>query len=234
ARTAFDRARRTHFAQRSTEQAEAKTVKEALVKQAEALADSSDFKQTPKSFRDLMAKWKAAGRAGKSDEEALWSRFKAAQDAFFARLGQENEKTEAEQRENLSKKQALVQRAQALLPLTDLGSAKTTLREIAKEWEGIGPVPRDERAKVEGALRKVEDAVRAAEQEQWRKSDPVARGRAQSTVDQLTTAIDKLRKQLHAAEAAGDERKASEAREAIEARQQWLAQAEAALQEFSG
>ena len=191
---------------------------------------SSDLK----SFRDLMAKWKAAGRAGKSDEEALWSRFKAAQDAFFARLGQENEKTEAEQRENLGKKQALVQRAQALLPLTDLGSAKTTLREIAKDWEGIGPVPRDERAKVEGALRKVEDAVRAAEQEEWRKSDPVARGRAQSTVDQLTTAIDKLRKQLHAAEAAGDERKASEAREAIEARQQWLAQAEAALQEFSG
>ena len=84
ARSLFDKQRRQYFAQLDSERGEAKQVKEAIVAEAEALATRPTGARRPARYRDLMARWKAAGRAGKADEERLWDRFRAAQDAFFA------------------------------------------------------------------------------------------------------------------------------------------------------
>ena len=133
----------------------------------------------------------------------------------------------------MAAKQELASKAEALLPITDIGSAKAALREISKAWEAIGHVPRDDKAKIEQRLKKVEDSVRNAEQELWKRQDPAARARAQDAVDQLLGVIAKLEKQRDAASVKGDDRGVAQANESIAARQEWLVQAQSALDEFS-
>jgi uncharacterized protein DUF349 len=234
ARNAFDKNRRHHFATLDAQRGDAKARKEALVKEAESLADSTDWGATSGRYRDLMNEWKASGRAGKTEEEALWVRFRAAQDRFFAARSETFASRDSEQRENLHAKQALVAEAEALLPLTDLRAAKASLRSIHERWEAIGHVPREARPGIDGRLRRVEDAVRDAEQHEWRRTNPEARARAEAAVTQLNEAIARLERDLDTARESGDERKIGDAEAALVARRSWLAQAERALSEFSG
>ena len=133
-----------------------------------------------------MTEWKEAGRAGRSDDDALWARFRGAQDAFFAARNEASSERDAGQSENLKAKQALAAEAEALLPVQDLGAAKAALRSIQDRWEAIGHVPRADRDKVENRLRAVEQAVRSAEESRWRRTNPEAKARAEDTVEQLT------------------------------------------------
>lgn len=235
ARTSFDKARRAHFATLDIQRTEAKGVKEKLVVQAEALSGSTEWGATSAAYRDLMTTWKQAGRAGRSDDDALWARFKSAQDAFFAARDAQNAERDVEERANLDAKVALVVEAEALLPVdaTNASTAKASLRGIAARWDDIGHVPRNERPGIEGRLKAVEDAVRAVEDDRWRRSNPEARARAQDTVDQLEASLASLRAKAEKARAAGDERKAAEADASITARTEWLVQAQKALEEFS-
>jgi hypothetical protein len=94
-------------------------------------------------------------------------------------------------------------------------------------------VPRESRDQLEQGLRKVEEAVRRAEENQWKRSNPEAVARAQGTVDQLRTAISTLESQLAKAQARGDAAGIRKAEEAIAARRSWLTEAERTLAEFS-
>ena len=234
ARSTFDRNRRQHFAALDSERAEAKTRKEGLVKQAEELTASTEWGPTAGRYRDLMTQWKSAGRAGREDEEALWTRFRAAQDAFFGSRNAAMSERDSDQRENLEAKEALATEAEQLLPITDHRAARRALRTISERWEAIGHVPRGDRDRVEGRLRRVEDAIRSAEEDEWRRTNPEARARAEATVAQLRAAIDKLTGQAEKARADGKEKQAADAEAAIEARRSWLEEAERALAEFSG
>ena len=82
-------------------------------------------------------------------------------------------------------------------------------------------------------MRRVEQTVREADEKRWASRNPEAAARAQSLVDQLESAVEGLRADLAKAEASGNERRTADARAALEAREQWLAQARAGLQEFS-
>lgn len=73
-------------------------------------------------------------------------------------------------------------------------------------------------------MRAVEQAVREADEERWRRSDPEKRARAEGAAAQLYEAIDNLEQQLAQARAAGDARAEREASEALEARRAWLDQ----------
>jgi hypothetical protein len=236
ARSTFDKARRTHFATLDVQRTEAKAVKEKLVKQAEALAESKEWGPTGGKFRDLMVEWKAAGRAGRSDDDALWARFKAAQDAFFGARDASNAERNSEETANLDLKRALADQAEALLPVTkdNVGSVKSALRDLNAKWEAIGHVPRADRPALEARLRMVDDAVRGIEEEQWRRSNPEARARAQAAVDQLETTLASLRTKAEKAAAAGNTKGVEDAEAAIAARTEWLVEARKALDEFSG
>ncbi len=98
ARDEFGRRRGAHFAALDTERVTAKTTKEKLVERATELAASSDWKETAAAMKDLMAAWKAAPRTSKDIEDALWTRFRAAQDSFFERRSGTFAERDAEQR----------------------------------------------------------------------------------------------------------------------------------------
>ncbi|HEY2579578.1 MAG TPA: DUF349 domain-containing protein [Streptosporangiaceae bacterium] len=233
ARNAFTKRRKAYFAGLEGERETAKARKEKLCAEAEALAASTDWGPTASAFRDLMRSWKEAGRAGRTDEETLWERFKIAQDQFFQARSSVYSAKEAELREHAKVKEGLLAEAEALLPASDLRSARTAMRSIQERWEKAGSVPRDAREHLESGLRRVEDALRKAEDNQWRRSNPEAVARAQGTVAQIKATIDQLEKQLAKAHERGDAKAESSAAEALAARREWLAEAERTLAEFS-
>jgi hypothetical protein len=234
ARNAFTKRRKAYFAGLEEQREGVRARKEKLVDDAESLATSTAWGPTASTFRDLMRAWKAAGRAGRDAEEELWGRFKAAQDTFFAARAEALSEKESELRDHATAKEVLLAEAQALLPVTDLRSARSALRGIQERWEQIGGVPRESREQLEGGLRKVEEAVRKAEDNQWRRSNPEAIARAEGTVTQLRTAITQLEAQLAKAQERGDDKAARNAEEALDARRSWLEEAERTLAEFSG
>jgi hypothetical protein len=233
ARNAFAKRRKAYFSGLEEEREEAKSRKEKLVVEAEALAGSTDWGPTAAAYRDLMRSWKAAGRAGRTDEEELWGRFKAAQDQFFAERSNVFSAKENELREHAAVKSALLEEAGQLVPVTNVRTARAALRSIQERWEQAGSVPREAHDRLEQGLRRIEDAVRKAEDTQWRRSNPEALARAQGTVEQIRTALASLEERRAKAEQRGDTRAATEATEAIAARQSWLEEAERTLAELS-
>ena len=100
ARETFNRRRGSHFAELDRERVGARQAKEALCERAEELAGSTDWGATGAAFRDLLTQWKAAGRAAKDVDDALWQRFKAAQDTFFTARNAASAERDAEFRAN--------------------------------------------------------------------------------------------------------------------------------------
>jgi hypothetical protein len=234
ARTTFDRKRRHYFGALDEERNHAKQLKEELVAQAEALSSSTDWSATAVAYRELMNRWKDAGRAAKRDDDALWTRFRAAQDAFFDARQAVNSQVDAEFAENLTQKEALLTEAEALLPVRDLGAAKSALRDLQGRWDAIGKVPRADMPRIEARLRKVEQSIRDAEQDRWKRSNPEARARASDLVAQLEKTIAGLENDLAKAETAGNARRVKDTEQSLAARREWLEQAQRALEEFTG
>ena len=234
ARNAFNKRRKAYFAELTEERDEAKSRKESLCAEAEALADSSDWAATAAAFRELMRSWKAAGRASRTDEDELWNRFKTAQDTFFRARSEVYSAKDAALREHADVKTELLEEAGKLVPVTDVRAARAALRGIQERWEQAGPVPREAHERLESGLRRIEDTVRKAEDAQWRRSNPEALARARGTVDQIRSAIAGLEGQLAKAQEAGNPQGVQEAQEALDARRSWLVEAERTLAELAG
>ncbi|MDR2722468.1 MAG: DUF349 domain-containing protein [Cellulomonadaceae bacterium] len=234
ARTTFDRGRRHYFSELEASNTAAKSAKEALVAEAEKLSASTEWGATTSAYRDLMNRWKAAGRANRKDDDALWAKFRAAQDAFFAARDAQNAVIDAEYGENLAAKEALLTEAEAILPVKDLAAAKASLRTVQDKWEKIGKVPRGDVQRVEGRMRAVETAVRDAEQAKWVRTNPETRARAEGAAAQLEKAIDALEVDLAAAKKAGNTKKVAEIEASITARKGWLEQVVKAAEESRG
>lgn len=233
ARTTYTRRRKAHFAELGEKREAARAVKEKLVVEAEALADSTEWGPTAGKYRELMRQWKAAGPAPKNVDDQLWKRFRGAQDKFFGARDTANAQLDAEFAANAEVKEKLLVEAEALLPVTDVKAAKDAFRELAERWDAAGKVPRDRIKELEGRMRKVEQAIRGVEDDQWKRTNPEARARAADTVSQLEASLAELEEKRAKAEAAGNTKKAAEHAAAIEARQGWLVEARKALDDFS-
>ena len=232
-RNKFDKRRRTHFAQLEATSSVVAEAKLAIITEAEKLATSTDWIATARRFKTLMDSWKVAGRGKPSDEAKLWARFKAAQDQFFTAKNADLEKREVSMTANLAKREELIVLIEALVPFTDAKAAKNSFRDLMRTWEKIGITHRDKRAAFDARVAKVEAAIKEAEAEIWRKTDPAAKSRAAEVVKQLSESIENYRKVAAKSQSAGNEKKAKEALESAEARTVWLAEAEKHLAEFS-
>lgn len=234
ARSAFSKRRKAHFAALDAQREDARKAKEKLVAEAEALSGSTDWGTTAARYRELMTDWKAAGRAQREAEDDLWNRFRGAQDVFFAARGEVFAERDAEQTENLKLKEELAVEAERLVPVRDLKAARAAFRSLNERWEAVGHVPRDARPKVEGRMQAVERALQESEENEWRRTNPEARARAAGLTGQLQAAVDKLRTQIDAARASGNNARADKLAKELEGRQALLDQALKGLQEFGG
>ena len=234
ARTAYTKARKSHFADQHEKREGARAVKERLTEEAEALADSTEWGPTSGEYRELMRRWKAAGSAPRDIDEQLWKRFRAAQDTFFSNRDAANAAQDAEFAANAELKEKLLVEAEALVPVTDLDTAKAAFRDISDRWDAAGKVPRERMRDLEGRIRKVETAIRSVEEERWARTDPEKSARADDMVTKLEDAITKIEADLASAQAAGNDKKAKELADNLESRQAFLEMARRAATDFSG
>jgi Domain of Unknown Function (DUF349) len=226
ARTTYTRRRKAQFAQQNEQREAARAIKEGLVGEAEALASSTEWGPTTGAYRDLMARWKAAGPAPRDVDELLWKRFRGAQDRFFMAKQAALSEQDSELRVNAQAKERLLVEAEALLPIRDPGTARASYRDILSRWTALGRVPRDAIRPLESRLRAVDNAIKAAEAERWRRASPEAKARAADTAAKLEAQIAALEQRVAQAEARGDHRAASEAAASAATYREWLAQAQ--------
>ena len=222
ARETFNRRRGSHFAELDRERAGAREAKEQLCVKAEELVDSTDWGATSGEFRNLLTEWKAAGRAARDVDDALWRRFKAAQDTFFRARNSATAERDAELQANATAKEALLAEAEKL-DTSNHEAARSTLHSIAEKWDAIGKVPRERSAELERRLRAIEKKVRDAGESDW--SDPQAQARA----EQFQARAEQFERQAQKAEAAGRSKEAEEAKANAEQWRQWADAAADAL-----
>ena len=217
ARDAFGKRRGQHFAKLDAERGTAKEVKERLVARAEELSSSTDWRETATAMRDLMTEWKAAPRASREVEDALWKRFRAAQDAFFAARSGVFSERDAEQTANLKKKEEIIARA-AALSLDDPKAAQVALRDLQEEFDAIGHVPRDAMRRVDDRMRAAEQRVRDALDAEWR------RGSADSNpfLAELRARLAEAEAKLEKAKASGDAARIAKAEAEVASRKSLL------------
>jgi len=201
ARDAFGKRRGQHFATLDAERGAARQGKEKLIERAEELAQSSDWKETAGAMRDLMTEWKAAGRAGRDVEESLWTRFRAAQDSFFARRSATFAERDAEQVDNQRAKEAIIAEAEAL-DLRDPKAAQATLRALQSRYDAVGHIPRDAMRRTDDRMRAAEQRVRDAVDAEWKRGSIESNPFLAELRARLVEAEAKLERAKHSGDAA--------------------------------
>ncbi|MCH4208654.1 DUF349 domain-containing protein [Bifidobacterium sp.] len=222
ARTVFNQARRKWAQARDSERSETKHAKEQIIAEANELKDSTAWGETSRKFNDLMDRWKQAGRAGRTEDDALWTRFREAADTFFNARQADREQTNSSERENLIKKEELLTKAEALVPVKDAKAAKQARQALAalqEQWDEIGYVPREDMRRIEGRLDAVDKQIKAVEDAEWKSRDPEADARKSSFEEQLTAQLAELDEQIGAA---GDPKKKAKLEAEKATKEQWL------------
>ena len=219
ARDAFNRRRGTHFSELDRERAGAKAAKERLCERAEELSGSTDWAVTAVAFRELLAEWKSAARAAKDTDDALWHRFKAAQDTFFAARNAVSAERDAEFAANTEAKEKLLAEAERI-DSSNPGAARAALRAITDKWDAIGKPSKERSPELERRLRAVEQKIR----------DSVDAGRidpeAQARAEQFRSRAEQFERQAEKAAASGRDKEAEDARASAT---QWREWADAAV-----
>ena len=195
ARTTFNQARRKWAQARDNERTAAKEAKEAIIAEANELKDSTAWGETSRKFNDLMDRWKKAGRAGRNEDDELWAKFREAADTFFNARQADRDQINSSEKENLAAKEALLVKAEALVPVKTDAEAKKARQELAKiqeEWDQIGYVPRDDMRRIENRLDAVDKQIKAIEDAAWKQTDPEADARKSSFEEQLNAQLAEL------------------------------------------
>ena len=116
--------------------------KKAFCEKAEALKESTDWKETAEILTKLQKEWKTIGPVAKKHSDAVWKRFIGACDYFFERKNKATSSQRSEEVENLAKKEDVIKRMTALEAAGTADDATAEqVRALMKEWNAIGFVP---------------------------------------------------------------------------------------------
>ena len=134
--------------------------KKALCEKAEALKDSTDWKQTAEILTQLQKEWKTIGPVAKKHSDAVWKRFIGACDYFFAQKNKATSSQRSIEAENMAKKEEIIKQLIALdaSGATDNNTAEQT-RALIKEWNSIGHVPFKEKDRLYNEFHKWVDKL---------------------------------------------------------------------------
>ena len=133
--------------------------KKALCEQAEALKDSTDWKETGDKLAKLQKEWKTIGAVPHKYSDAVWKRFIAACDYFFEQKGKATSSQRSVEVENLAKKKDIIARLKALNEGEVADGVEREVRALMKEWNAVGHVPFKDKDKVYKEYRTVVDAL---------------------------------------------------------------------------
>lgn len=131
------------FKRLKEEQAQNLAKKTELCEKAEALKDSTDWKATADQLMQIQKEWKAIGAVPKKYSESLWQRFIGACDYFFEQKNKNSASQRSEEKGNLQKKEAVIEKLKALLDNEEEteNDKQAAVKELMKEWNETGHVP---------------------------------------------------------------------------------------------
>ena len=121
--------------------------KKALVEQAQALQDSTDWKVTGDKLIALQKEWKTIGMVPKKLGDKLWNDFLTACNHFFDARNQATSGTRNEERANLEKKRGIIEQLKTLAENAE-DNIQEKVRDLIDEYNSIGHVPFKEKDKV--------------------------------------------------------------------------------------
>ena len=115
--------------------------KKELCEKAEALKDSTAWKETAEILTKLQKEWKTIGPVPKKYSDAVWKRFIGACDYFFEQKQKATSSQRSEELENMAKKQAIIKRVEELAETNDDENIGDKVKSLISEWNSVGFVP---------------------------------------------------------------------------------------------
>ena len=131
----------------------------ALCEQAEALKDSTNWKETADKLAKLQAEWKTVGPVAKKNSDAVWKRFISACDAFYENRKAAGSSQRSVEQQNLDKKKEVIAALAAMDVNNITPNDAATLHELIREWNSIGHVPFREKDKLYKRYKELIDAL---------------------------------------------------------------------------
>jgi len=132
--------------------------KKALVEKAQQLSESTDWKSTADKLIALQKEWKTIGMVPRKLGDKLWNDFIAACNHFFEARSAAHADTRGEERENLSKKKAVIAKLKEMLGKAQDNAAET-IKQLIEEYNAIGHVPFNEKDKLYTQFRETVDKL---------------------------------------------------------------------------
>ena len=147
ASTVINKRHQQHFEDLRSKEEENLTLKTALCEKVEEISKqenktASDWEKRSKEIIDIQNQWKTIGFAPQKMNVKIFERFRAACDDFFGRKAEYFKALKVTFSENIEKKKALVEKAQALADSTDWKATSDKLIALQKEWKTVGMVPK--------------------------------------------------------------------------------------------
>ncbi|MFJ2951117.1 DUF349 domain-containing protein [Streptomyces sp. NPDC087226] len=157
-----DARREERKAQRAKQSDEARHAKEALVVEAEGLAQSDQWRAAGERLRALVDTWKGLPRLDRKSDDELWHRFSHARSAFSKRRKQHFAQLDAQREDARQAKERLVAEAESLSNSTDWGQTAARYRELMTEWKAAGRAQREHEDDLWNRFRGAQDVFFAA------------------------------------------------------------------------
>lgn len=147
ASTVINKRHQQHFEDLRAKEEENLARKTALCEKVEELGKAenkgaADWEKRSKEIIDIQNEWKTIGFAPQKMNVKIFERFRAACDDFFGRKAEYFKALKVTFSENIEKKKALVEKAQALADSTDWKTTSDKLIALQKEWKTVGMVPK--------------------------------------------------------------------------------------------
>lgn len=170
-----DKRREERKQQRAKQSDEARHSKEALVVEAEELAQSDQWRAAGERLRALVDTWKGLPRLDRKSDDELWHRFSHARSAFSKRRKAHFAQLDAQREEARKTKERLVSEAEALSGSTDWGPTAARYRELMSEWKAAGRAQREHEDDLWNRFRGAQDIFFAARSSVFAERTPSSR-----------------------------------------------------------
>ncbi|MFD7431799.1 DUF349 domain-containing protein [Streptomyces sp. NPDC059818] len=166
-----DSRREERKAQKAKQTDEAKHAKEALVVEAEELAQSEQWRSAGERLRALVDTWKGLPRLDRKSDDELWHRFSHARSAFSKRRKAHFASLDAQREEARKAKEKLVVEAESLSRSSDWGTTAARYRDLMTEWKAAGRAQREAEDDLWNRFRGAQDVFFAARGEVFAERD---------------------------------------------------------------
>ena len=150
---AFYTAKKEYFDKLKDEQLNNYNLKLDLCVQAEALQQSTDWKNTTRELINMQKRWKEIGAVPRKHSEKIWKRFRAACDTFFESKDAYFKNIHSNENENLEKKEQLIKQIEEQEYSDDKAANLALLKSLQREWMDVGFVPIKEKDRLQKAFR---------------------------------------------------------------------------------